>query len=601
MQDNGTKTSVLIFDGECGICREWVQYWEELTGDTVIYRPYQDVAPDYPDIGIEEFQRAIQLIEPDGTIASGADAAFRLYRNIPPYSWLCVLYRYLPGFARVSEFFYGFFSRHRGLLGFITHLFWGKNFAPPRYRITSWLFLRLLGCISLSAFVSFGVQATGLIGTDGILPLNTYLHYVSDQLGHDAWHYAPTIFWFYFSDGFLQLVCLLGAVFSLFIILNFLTTLSLALVYLLYLSLFYAGQTFMSFQWDLLLLETAFLAVFLGTRSSLIIWLYRWLVFRFMFLGGLVKILSGDAAWDSLTALKYHFETQPLPTPLAWYAHHLPEQFLMAATGATLIIELIIPFLIFTPRRFRLFSAWTFIGFQTLILMTGNYNFFNLLPITLCLFLMDDAHIKRFLPNALITRLAGGKVYTPGKFKRLGLALFTAVIIFTSAEQMDVLISGNKQHEWSLPTRALYPLHIVNNYGPFAVMTTVRREIIVEGTADGQTWQEYKFKYKPGDVMRRPRFNIPHQPRLDWQMWFAALGTPEQNPWFRNFLIRLLQDDKAVENLLRVNPFPNAPPLGVRARFYEYHFTTPAEKRETGTWWKRKLVGDYYRPIRLSP
>ena len=601
MQENGTKPGVLVYDGDCGICREWVRYWEQLTGDTVVYRPYQDAAADYPDISVEEFKRAIQLIEADGSVAGGADAAFRLYRNLPPYSLLHLLYRYLPGFAGISEFFYGFFSGHRGLLAFITHLCWGKNFEPPRYRVTSWLFLRLLGCISLSAFVSFGVQATGLIGHDGILPLNHYLDYVGGRLGHDAWRYAPTIFWIYFSDGFLQLVCLLGAVFSLLVILNYFTTLSLVMVYLLYLSLFYAGQTFMSFQWDLLLLEAVFLAVFLGTRSNLIIWLFRWLVFRFLFLGGLVKILSGDTAWDSLTALQYHFETQPLPTSLAWYAHQLPDWFLTAATGATLIIELVIPFLIFTPRRFRLFSAWTFIGFQSLILLTGNYNFFNLLPISLCLFLMDDAHVRSLLPRVLLNLPAAGKAYAPGKFRRLSLALFAAVIVFTGAEQLDALISGGKQHDWSLLTRGLYPLHIVNSYGPFAAMTTVRREIIVEGTADGRTWREYQFKYKPGAVKRRPRFNIPHQPRLDWQMWFAALGTPERNPWFRNFLVRLLQGDKTVENLLRVNPFADAPPLGVRALLYEYRFTTPAEKRETGAWWKRKLIGEYYRPIRLSP
>ena len=601
MQENRQKTGVLVYDGECGICREWVQYWEKLTGGNVIYRPYQEVAANYPDISIDEFKRAIQLIEPDGTVINGADATFRLYKNIPPYSLLRFLYRFLPGFAFLSEYFYGFFSRHRGLLSFITHLFWGKNFEPPRYEITTWIFMRLLGCIYLSAFISFGIQALGLVGSEGLLPLNNYLDYLSNQYGQNAWQYAPMIFWFYFSDAFLQFVCLFGVICALFIIFDFFTTVSLVLAYLLYLSLVYAGQTFMTFQWDLLLLEAGFLAIFLGNRSNLMIWLYRWLVFRFVFLGGLVKILSGDPSWDSLTALNYHFETQPLPTLIAWYAHHLPEWFLMTSTAATLIIELIIPFLIFTPRRFRILSAWTFIIFQTLIILTGNYNFFNLLPIIMCLFLMDDAHVKRFLPQFLISRLSSRKIRMAGKLKQAFLILFTVLILLASSEQLVSMIKKNKQFEWSALNRVMYPFHIVNSYGPFAVMTTVRREIVIEGTNDGQTWREYEFKYKPGDVARRPGFNIPHQPRLDWQMWFAALSTAERNPWFRNLLIRLLQGNQSVEDLLLVNPFPYAPPMGIRAQFYEYRFTTPEEKRESGNWWKRKLIGEYFQPIKLTP
>jgi len=253
----------------------------------------------------------------------------------------------------------------------------------------------LLACIYLAAFLSFGVQIIGLIGTDGVLPLDQYLLQLKQHLGTSAYWQTPMLFWFGLNDNILMFSCILGALLSCVLMFGVLQRTTLILLYLLYLSLFYAGQTFMTFQWDLLLLESGFLAIFLPTGSKIVVWLYRWLVFRFMFLGGLVKIISRDPTWDNLTALNYHFETQPLPTIFAWYAHHLPEYLLMVGAAVTLITELLLPFLIFTPRRFRITAACFFILFQLSILFTGNYNFFNLLTISLCLFLFDDAAIKK--------------------------------------------------------------------------------------------------------------------------------------------------------------------------------------------------------------
>lgn len=601
MDKQNDNPSILIYDGDCIICREWVDYWSYITGKNVIYQAYQDVASSYPDISLDEFEGAIQLIEPDGMRCSGAKASFKLYQNTPSYTLLIWLYEILPGFAFISEGFYGFFSRHRNFLSFITHLFWGKGFKPSNYHTTAWVFLRFLGLIYLSAFLSLYVQIAGLIGTEGILPLGAYLDFARSSLGNEAYFRLPMIFWFYLSDGFLELVCLAGAVISLFVIFNFMLRTSLVLLFFLYLSLVYAGQQFMSFQWDMLLLEAGFLAIFLNRGSHIVVWLYRWLIFRFMFLSGMVKLLSGDPTWwDKLTALNFHFETQPLPVPLAWYAHHGPENILMAVVAVTLVIELLVPFLIFTPRRFRILAAWCFILFQTCIILTGNYNFFNLLTIVLCLFLFDDTAIQKLIPYFLQNKLPEIKTSPANILATISMCLFASIVLYSSSEQLLFALQRDRTKEPSALTRLLAPLHAVNSYGPFAVMTTVRNEIEIEGSHDKQTWLAYEFKYKPGGLDKDLSWIIPHQPRLDWQMWFAALSSPERNIWFQNLMVRLLQNKKAVTDLFEINPFSEQAPASIRARLYEYHFTTPQEREETGNIWKRRLVNEYYPAVSLS-
>lgn len=594
------QSSLLIYDGDCSICREWVDYWRCITGAKVSYRPYQEAAADYPGISRQEFEAAVQLIAADGSRCSGARACLELYRDKPPYFILLWLYNYLPGFAPASEACYGFLSRHRGLLAFFTHLFWGKKFRPVEFHITSWIFLRLLGLIYCSAFLSLLVQITGLIGADGILPLQDYLNAARTALGSSARFHLPMIFWFYVSDGFLLFVCAAGAVLSLFIVFNFLTRTALVINFVLYLSLVYGGQQFMSYQWDMLLLESGFLAIFASRGSHITAWLYRWLVFRFMFLGGIVKILSRDPTWDNLTALHFYFETQPLPSPLAWYAHHLPGFLLNGAVAATLIIEIILPFLIFTPRRFRIIAACCCIVFQACIILTGNYNFFNLLTITLCLFLFDDAVLQNLVPSFLQKRITAAQKPPAKKTATVFLCLFAAVVFYSSSEQLMLVLHQDREQRPSALTRLLAPLQIVNNYGPFAVMTTLRYEIQIEGSNDKQQWLPYEFRYKPGDPARHLSWNIPHQPRLDWQMWFAALSSPDTNAWFRNLLIRLLQNKKSVTGLFARNPFPDHAPGFVRARFYEYHFTTPGQRKKTGDIWKRRLVAEYYPAVSLK-
>jgi predicted DCC family thiol-disulfide oxidoreductase YuxK len=602
---NSQKPAMLLYDGVCGICQEWVDYWQQLTGNKVNYKPYQEVVDDYPDIAVEDLEAAIHLIEPDGTVSKGAKATYGLYRDIHPQSILLFLYRFLPGFGIFSELCYRFFSTHRGVLAFFTHLFWGRDFEPPRYQVITWLFLRLLGLTYLVAFISFAVQASALIGSDGVLPLEYYLTAVKEHMGTEAYLRLPTLFWFSHVDGFIKFVCISGIALSVSVIIGFMLRTSLVLLYILYLSLVHGGQVFMTFQWDFLLLECGFLAIFLPWGSTIIVWLYRWLVFRFMFLGGAVKIVSGDKSWDNLTALNYHFETQPLATPLSWYAHHLPESMLMAGTGITLFIELLVPFFIFTPRRFRHTAAWCFLVIETCILLTGNYNFFNLLTIFMCLFLFDDAAIKRLLPGFL---LQGGMlmVIANSKYSKAGMIASSCALLmaFTSiymgTTQISRVVGGDRNIQNTAVYRFLYSFGIVNTYGPFAVMTRVRNEIVIEGSADESTWQEYQFKYKPGNLEKCPGWVAPHQPRIDWQMWFAALSKPEHERWLFNILVRLLQNSEPVTAIFKHNPFPHDPPASIRARFYQYTFTSAEERKETGQCWNRSLVGEYYPPVSIK-
>src|SRR5579863_1588240 len=308
----------LIYDGDCGFCGYWARYWQKLTGDKVDYRPYQDVAADHPKISIAEFQRAVQYVAPDGRIASGAEASFETLSHARGRrAWLW-LYRSLPGFAPLAEWTYAFIARRRPLFYRISLFLWGRDYEPPRYDLVAFLFLRLFGLIYLSAFISFAVQAQGLIGSRGILPLSDFIAALANA-GPERFFVAPMVFWFSASDFAISAACWAGAAFSLLLALNLLPRLSLVLIHILYLSLLYGGQTFMTYQWDTFLLETGFLALILSFATVPGIWLLRWLLFRFLFMSGVVKLLSGDDNWWNLTALTYHFLTQPLPTPLAWY------------------------------------------------------------------------------------------------------------------------------------------------------------------------------------------------------------------------------------------------------------------------------------------
>jgi hypothetical protein len=476
--------------------------------------------------------------------------------------------------------------------------------------LTRWLFLRLLGLVYLAAFLSLWVQVRGLIGSGGIQPVGQFLEAVREYAPGRRFLLAPTLCWLAPSDVFLDVLCGLGTLLSVVLITGLAPLPVLFLLWATYLSLTVAGQIFLGYQWDGLLLETGILAVLVapgGLRprlsqenppSRLTIWLLRWLLFRLMFGSGIVKLLSGDATWRDLTALQYHYATQPLPTWTSWYMHQLPGWFQSMSVLVTFLIELVLPVLILGPRRARLVACAGIVLLQLLIAATGNYGFFNLLTIVLCVPLLDDAVFP--------ARWRGRAADVPQKpssgilsWLRCSVAMVLLLLSFLPFLQNLPLTAA-----WDRPVSRVYgwvaPFRSVNSYGLFAVMTTRRAEIIVEGSNDAKVWKRYTFGWKPGDPQRRPPFTGLHLPRLDWQMWFAALGPYRRSPWFYHFLHRLLDGSPEVLALLEENPFPDRPPRYVRALLYEYHFTDFAERRETGAWWRRELLGLYCPVISLK-
>jgi hypothetical protein len=499
------------------------------------------------------------------------------------------MYRHVPGFAATSEWVYGFIGARRSLFFHVTRLFFGPVIEPASYIRVQWLFWKILGVIYCAAFFSLAVQITGLVGSKGILPAGEYLSRISEALGYSRYWNFPTLFWLTgSSDLTLVLVCAVGAIFSILLIAGFVQRIALIVCYLLYLSLTAIGQDFLSFQWDILLLETGFLAIFLGF-SPLIVWLFRWLLFRLMLLSGAVKLLSGDVAWRSLTALNFHYYTQPLPTPVAWYMQQLPGWFQEASVVVMFAIELGAAFLIFAPRRIRFFAGFWIVFLQVVIFLTGNYTYFNLLAIALCVPLLDDA--------ALGYRGAGSR--PAQSMKLVPLLVATVIVVISTGQLMGEFLSVIPAPS-RFVQRMFAPLYLTNTYGLFAVMTKSRHEIIVQGSNDGTQWRDYDFKYKPGPVDRAPRWVAPHQPRLDWQMWFAALGTYRDNPWFVSFVLRLLQGSPEVLALLRPDPFQGTAPRYIRALVYNYTFTDFETRRRTGAWWKREPLGTYLPAVSLQ-
>ncbi len=600
---------VLIYDGKCGFCKIWIHYWRHLTGDRIEYLASQDVVgtvvgtndfgPDganrFPQIPPSAYAQAVQLVRPDGRVTSGAAA---VAESLGKERW------YAP-VAGLAEWAYRFIASHRDLGYHVTRFTFGTTIEPTSFAAIRWLFLRFLALIYLIAFGSLAMQVKGLIGQRGISPAGTFLDSVMLGAGNIRYLAVPSVFWFGVDDVTLQGLCFAGVALSLVLILVGYRSakferLILFLLWLLYLSFAAVGQEFLGFQWDSLLLETGFLAIFLSGKSgqsNLIPWLFRWLGFRLMFLSGAVKLLGGDPTWHNLSALGFHWHTQPLPTILAWYADKLPPFIQHAATWLTLAIEVAVPFAVFCPRRIRIAGASILIGLQVLILLTGNYTFFNLLAIALLLFWFDDQGLE----GTWLESIRPKKTRSLPPPSRNWLARVVAVCILTlGLLHLAQTFYGRLPAPAETALRYTAPLQIVNTYGLFAQMTTSRMEITIEGSDDGEHWDAYDFKYKPGNPKTAPKWVAPYQPRLDWQMWFAALGTYQENIWLVNLAVRLLEGAPEVTDLLRFSPFQNHPPRLVRALVYEYTFSDGETRRRTGEWWTRTPRGVYLPPVSLK-
>ena len=491
--------------------------------------------------------------------------------------------------------------------------------------IPRWLFLRALGAIYFSAFFSLAFQIRGLIGPDGILPVAPYLNAVAQSLGHwqRLW-YAPTLLWFSSGSGMLIALCWAGMLASVMLVINLWPRAMLAICFVCFLSFVSAAQDFSSYQSDGMLLEAGFISLFFSppglrpglgearaaSRASL--FLLRWEWFRIYFESGMAKILSGDPQWRNFTAMDEYYQNGPLPTWIGWYVQHLPHRFHAATVYATLAMELGIVWMFLLPRRWRIVCFFIVTPWEIGVILTANYTFLNYLVLSLGLLLLDDQFFRSFLPARWI---GGGSSSGSSRLENINIKGWrenaahlwrTAGLVVTTVSLSWIFYATTAEMlaNYPLPPApvvALEPFRIANRYGLFAVMTRGRYEIEFQGCDDGEHWKPYHFRYKPQELNARPRIYAPYQPRFDWNLWFASLGSWRESPIVPNTVVRLLSNDKDVLQLFRDNPFPQSPPRQIRTLLWQYWFTSLGEKRQSGMWWRRQLLGRYAPTLEQTP
>jgi lipase maturation factor 1 len=453
-------------------------------------------------------------------------------------------------------------------------------------------FLGLLGLTYLAAFRSLRVQVLGLYGARGISPVNELVQ-AAESIGPKRFHQAPTVFWLGASDRALVRACRIGELSGALLAAGIFPRLNAGLSYALYLSFVTVGREFLSYQWDVLLLESGVYALLLGPSGNHphrdravpvgARVLYRWLLFRLYVDSGLGKAASGDATWCGLTATRYHFETQPLPTPLAPRVHEASRRVHAFLTGATLLGEAILPLAMFGPRPLRLMAFGGLTAIQLSIAATGNYAFFNLLTLALGSFSIVDSDVGRRARSVAREPWWSRVVYGSA-----------AALVLLSTTPLPQQILLRFAPVFIRLREVLGRLHLVNRYGLFTVMTTTRPEIVIEGSADGVSWEPYELPYQVGDPKKALRFVAPHQPRVDWQMWFAALG--HRGSWMTRMMIRLLEG--APEVLKLFSRVPSRPAKWIRATMFRYRYADRATRR-AGTTWTREPLGLLVPPVGL--
>ncbi len=459
------------------------------------------------------------------------------------------------------------------------------------------LFQRGLGLVYLIAFLVAVNQFRPLAGEHGLQPAPIFIRQV-------PFVNAPSLFYLAPRDWAFVAAAWLGVALSCLAISGypdrFGTPVSMAvwaLMWMLYISFVNVGQIFYGYGWETMLLEAGFCAIFLGgwfsAPSPIPLWVLRWMEFRVMFGAGLIK-LRGDPCWRDLTCLDYHYETQPIPNPLSWYFHALPRWALHGGVAFNHFVEVVVPFGLFLPQPFANAAALLIIFFQLLLMLSGNLSFLNLLTIVIAFSALDGRWLAKWLPVSV------PPLTEPSRWFEYVTIAYAAVVVLLSIRPALNLVSPRQ-----IMNTSFEPLHLVNTYGAFGSVGRVRDEVIVEGTSDEKPseyaeWRAYEFKGKPGDPMRMPPQVALYQLRIDWQMWFAAMSSYEREPWFINFAAKLLQGDAATLSLLRVNPFPSAPPKYIRARLYRYRFSTAEERKRTGAWWQRELEGEWFPAVSLD-
>ena len=485
--------------------------------------------------------------------------------------------------------------------------FWDRLWNPetgPSYWVARFLIVRLLGVVYFIGFLTVIDQALPLLGSDGLTPAADYLGRIETTLGSRSAGFVqfPSIFWFRDSDRFLVRVALLGAGASLLVVFGYANAITLTFLWFLYMSYVHIGQVWYGFGWEIQLLETGFLAIFLCPLLDgrpfparpppvVVIWLYRWLIFRIMLGAGLIK-LRGDACWADLTCLAYHYETQPVPNPLSRWLHFMPLWLHKLGVLANHLSEIVAPFFAFDPRRARHVAGVVLVGFQVMLIMSGNLSFLNWLTIIPALACFDDTFFAWVIPDDWKRRLARQKRVPYHRAQQVAATALFVVVALGSLGPVANMLSSRQVMNTSFG-----PLHIVNTYGAFGSVSKERYELVFEGREEGSdVWRAYELPCKPTSVDRRPCIITPYHYRLDWLLWFAAMGRVEQYPWTANLVWKLLQNDASALSLLASNPFSEAPPHEIRIELYRYRFAPFGED----AWWTRERLRSWLPATKLT-